>query len=96
MADRAHLPEADADDDDADARLYTSEPLEDENGTRYVIRQQNVGPGNELGHGEWPDPNTPPQSPAPGAAESDTTRTRAEARAGRRSPPLIRRRRDPG
>ena len=56
------------DPDDPEARLYTSEPLEDEDGNTYVIQQQNVGPGNERGGGEWPDPHTPPQSPAPGAA----------------------------
>jgi hypothetical protein len=54
-------------DPDPEARLYTSEPLEDEDGNTYVIQQQNVGPGNERGGGEWPDPHTPPQSPAPGA-----------------------------
>jgi hypothetical protein len=54
--------------DDPEARLYTSEPLESEDGETYVIQQQNVGPGNELGGGEWPDPKTPPRPPAPGAA----------------------------
>jgi hypothetical protein len=54
-------------DDDPEAPLYSSEPLEDEEGRTYVIRQQNVGPGNEAGGGEWPDPDTPPQAPAPGA-----------------------------
>jgi hypothetical protein len=53
---------------DPEAPLYTSAVLEDENGEPYVIQQQNVGPGNELGGGEWPDPDTPPQPPAPGAA----------------------------
>jgi hypothetical protein len=32
-----------------------------------VIQQQNVGPDNEDGGGEFPDPHTPPQRPAPGA-----------------------------
>jgi hypothetical protein len=54
--------------DDPEARLYTSEPLEAEDGTIYVIQQQTVGPDNEVGGGEFPDPNTPPRSPAPGAA----------------------------
>jgi hypothetical protein len=54
--------------DDPEARLYTTAPLEAEDGTTYVIQQQNVGPDNELGGGEWPDPETPPHSPAPGAA----------------------------
>jgi hypothetical protein len=46
------------------------EPLETEDGVR-VPAQQNVGPGVEEGGGEWPDPNTPPKLPAPGAAEDD-------------------------
>lgn len=44
------------------------EPLETENGIR-IPAQQNVGAGVEEGGGEWPDPNTPPRLPAPGAAE---------------------------
>jgi hypothetical protein len=54
--------------EDPEAPLYTSTELEDEHGEPYVIQQQNVGPGNELGGGEWPDPDTPPRPPAPGAA----------------------------
>ena len=46
------------------------EPLETEDGVR-VPAQQNVGAGVEEGGGEWPDPNTPPKLPAPGAAEDD-------------------------
>jgi hypothetical protein len=53
--------------DDPEAPLYTSTELEDEDGEPYVIQQQNVGPGNEEGGGEWPDPHTPPRAPAPGA-----------------------------
>ena len=44
------------------------EPLETEEGMR-VPAQQNVGAGVEEGGGEWPDPDTPPKLPAPGAAE---------------------------
>ena len=44
------------------------EPLETDEGTR-IPAQQNVGAGVEEGGGEWPDPNTPPKLPAPGAAE---------------------------
>ena len=50
------------------------EPLETEDGVR-VPTQQNVGPGNEEGGGEWPDPNTPPKLPAPGAAEDPPDET---------------------
>lgn len=58
-------PEA-VDPDDPEARLYTSAPVETDEGT-VVIQQQNVGGENEDGGGEWPDPETPPQPPAPGA-----------------------------
>jgi uncharacterized spore protein YtfJ len=43
------------------------EPLDTEDGVRVPV-QQNVGYGVEEGGGEWPDPNTPPKLPAPGAA----------------------------
>ena len=64
--------EDDERDDDPEADPYSTVPLEDEHGETYVIRQQNVGPGNEEGGGEWPDPDTPPRSPAPGAATPPT------------------------
>jgi hypothetical protein len=51
---------------DPEERLYSSEPLETEEGT-IVIQQQNVGAEEELGGGEWPDPHTAPRDPAPGA-----------------------------
>lgn len=51
---------------DPEERLYSGEELETEDGTR-VPRQMNVGPDNMEGGGEWPDPHTPPQAPAPGA-----------------------------
>jgi hypothetical protein len=57
----------DAGDADPEAPLYSTVPLEDEHGNVHVIRQQNVGKDNELGGGEWPDPDTPAQPPAPGA-----------------------------
>jgi len=50
----------------SDEKMYTSEPVETEDGT-VVIQQQNVGRENMEGGGEWPDPDTPPQPPAPGA-----------------------------
>jgi hypothetical protein len=51
-----------------DERLYTSEPLEDEDGNTYVIQQQNMAGRDSIeGGGEWPDPDTPPRPPAPGA-----------------------------
>jgi hypothetical protein len=48
----------------------TSVPLEDEDGNTYVIAQQNSGSAETTdGGGEFPDPDAPPQAPAPGAAE---------------------------
>ena len=49
---------------DPDARMYTSEPVETDQGT-VVIQQQNVGAGNEQGGGEYPDPHTPPRDTVP-------------------------------
>jgi hypothetical protein len=42
--------------------------LEDEEGKPYIVDQENAGPEAELGGGEWPDPDEPPRSPAPGSA----------------------------
>ena len=68
-ADETDTPPDDREDrEDPEAPLYSTVPLEAEDGSTYVIEQQNVGPDNELGGGEWPDPNTPPRSPAPGSA----------------------------
>ena len=65
--------------------MYTSEPLEDEHGDSYVIRQQNVGPGSEAGGGEWPDPATPPSaSPRNDPSDDgDDGRRRGRCRRGR-------------
>jgi hypothetical protein len=54
-------------DDDPDVR---SVPLEDEDGNTVVIEQQNVGPGNQVGQGEHPDPDTPPKDPGDAADEA--------------------------
>jgi hypothetical protein len=51
---------------DPEARLYSSAPIGTDDGV-MVIEQQNVGPGNEDGGGEWPDPHTGAEDPAPGA-----------------------------
>jgi hypothetical protein len=45
-----------------DIRQYTGEPVETEEGT-VIPRQQNAGPGNIAGGGEWPDPNAPAAQP---------------------------------
>lgn len=53
-----------------DVREYTGEPVETDEG--WVLpQQQNVGPGNEAGGGEWPDPDSPPaQTPPRGTRSS--------------------------
>jgi hypothetical protein len=48
--------------DGTDIREYTGEPVETEEGT-VIPQQQNVGPGNEAGGGEWPDPHVPSAQP---------------------------------
>jgi len=47
-----------------------TEPLEDEDGRTYRICQEPVGAEQVIGGGEFPDPSTPPQPPAPGSAEA--------------------------
>jgi hypothetical protein len=59
--DRGREPET-----DPEAPLYSTVPLETDEG-EVVIEQQNVGVDNMEGGGEWPDPDTPPRPPAPGA-----------------------------
>jgi hypothetical protein len=61
-ADGDHKEGSDPEIEPSDEKMFTSEPIEGEDGEEYVIRQQNVGPGNELGGGEWPDPHTPPSA----------------------------------
>ncbi|HEY3238157.1 MAG TPA: hypothetical protein VGL92_01240 [Acidimicrobiia bacterium] len=53
---------------DPEAPLYSGEPLETEEGIR-TPRQQSAGGDAIEGGGEYPDPATPPQLPAPGAAK---------------------------
>ena len=68
----SEVPPEDAE-DDPEAPLYSTVPLETDHGT-VVIQQQAVGRVNEEGGGEWPDPHTPPRLPAPGAAAREDTR----------------------
>ena len=53
-----------------DAEAVT-EPLPEEGGGQRRIAQENVGPDNELGSGEWPDPPTPPTGPSAGVDDAD-------------------------
>jgi hypothetical protein len=48
-----------------------TEPLEDAEGRTYRICQEAVGADRVVGGGEFPDPSTPPRSPAPGSARPD-------------------------
>jgi hypothetical protein len=58
LAERGPLTDADGE----DIRQYTGEPVETEEGWVVPV-QQNVGPGNEAGGGEFPDPNAPSAMP---------------------------------
>ena len=62
LADQGSLVDEDGD----DIREYTGEPVETEEGW-VVPQQQNAGPGNMAGGGEWPDPETPPAQPRTGS-----------------------------
>jgi hypothetical protein len=70
-----HVPEVEVDPDDDveeveltedEAREVTSEPVELEGGTTRIA-QQNVGSQRVIGSGEYPDPESRPVEPAPGA-----------------------------
>ena len=63
------MPDVLPDEEDPLAEQAQSTVLEDEEGEPYVVDQQNAGPESEAGGGEWPDPDEPPQSPAPGSAD---------------------------
>jgi hypothetical protein len=54
-------------------------PLEDEDGNEVVICQENVGPDNMVGQGEFPDPSTPPKDPGEAAAEQRALDNPSEA-----------------
>ena len=51
------------DEDGDDIRQYTGEPVETDEGW-VVPMQQNVGPDNMAGGGEFPDPETPAVQPS--------------------------------
>ena len=67
-SDGDHGNQAPAGPGQADERTHDPEtvPLDVGEGQDVVIRQQSATPGEELGGGEHPDPDTPPQDPAPG------------------------------
>ena len=43
-------------------------PLDEADAPDQVLAQENSGPGNMVGGGEWPDPDAPARGPAPGTA----------------------------
>jgi hypothetical protein len=59
--------------------------LDDDDGEGFTVRQQNVGPGNELGGGEFPDRGTPPADEADAAPAQDALEEEAR-RAGQPTP----------
>jgi hypothetical protein len=61
LRERGPLRDADGE----DIRQYTGEPVETEEGV-VIPQQQNAGPGNVAGGGEWPDPDAPPAQPTGG------------------------------
>jgi hypothetical protein len=65
--------------------MVRSDVLRDENDEPYVVDQMPVGADNVKGGGEWPDPDAPPQAPAPGSdpAEAAAIAKRRHERAVR-------------
>lgn len=59
-----------------------TEPLEDEDGDTYRICQEAVGADRVVGGGEFPDPSTPAQAPAPGSARRSGPAPRADITEG--------------
>jgi hypothetical protein len=57
--------------------------LHDEEDAPYVIEQTNVGHRNMKGGGEWPDPDTPAEAPAPGSDPAAAAAIAARRRADR-------------
>jgi hypothetical protein len=56
---------------DPEERLYSGVELEAEDGSTWVPRQQAVGKDAAMGGGEFADPATPAEEPAPGATGGD-------------------------
>jgi hypothetical protein len=57
-----------------DNQPIAEEAVSDEVGSgddARVVAQENVGPGNMEGGGEWPDPDTPPSPEARGSDPAD-------------------------
>jgi len=61
-------PDDDVDErEPSDEKMYTGEPLDTGHGVVRPQQENAAGKDNIEGGGEWPDPHTPPQRPAPGA-----------------------------
>jgi hypothetical protein len=68
MSDERERDRTDADDTPSDEKMYTGTELDTGHGSYRPQQQNAAGKDNIRGGGEWPDPDTPPQEPAPGAA----------------------------
>jgi hypothetical protein len=73
------MPDTGAPDDDT----VRSDVLHDEDDAEYVVEQQVVGPGNEKGGGEWPDPDAPAEAPAPGSDPAEGEAIATDRKVGR-------------
>ena len=60
-------------------------PLDDDEGDDRVLPQENAGPGNIEGGGEWPEPDAGAQGPAPGTVEGLGEEIQAGRRGGQGS-----------
>jgi hypothetical protein len=57
------------DDRPSDEKMYTGVELDTPAGSYRPQQENGAGKDNIRGGGEWPDPDTPPQPPAPGSAK---------------------------
>ena len=64
--------------DETEEKAGRTDVLHDEDDAAYVIEQQNVGERNMKGSGEWPDPDTEPEAPAPGSVPSEAAAIAAD------------------
>ena len=71
-------PDADGDSERPDPRVSTL-PLETEDGDEVVIQQQNVGPGNQVGAGEFKRSENTAVERDPADAAAEQARLEAEA-----------------
>ena len=73
VTDQTSAAPAPEDEPEDQPKPVRGEVLDTADGTDVPV-QQNMGPGNREGGGEWPDPYAEPRLPAPGAADDDAPR----------------------